>query len=126
MTGSTEVVDFVQCWAAAEERNDAGALAGLLADDFAGVGPLGFVVPREGWPARFVHRLENRAFTVEEPHVRDYGPAAVVIGVLHQQTSYQGQDNSGRFRVTLVAIRRAEDWVLAGVHIGPLQIPGGG
>jgi hypothetical protein len=57
--------------------------------------------------------------------VRDYGSAAVVIGVLAQETSFQGRDNSGRFRLTLVAVRPADRWLLANVHIGMLQNPGG-
>lgn len=125
MSASPDVLDLVQRWASAERHNDATALAGLLADDFVGVGPLGFVVPRVQWLARFEHGLANRSFAVDEPQVRDYGSAAVVVGELAQETSYQGQDNSGRFRLSLVAVRPAGEWVLAGVHIGPLQAPGG-
>jgi hypothetical protein len=42
---------------------------------------------------------------------------------LAQETSWQGNDNSGRFRVTLMAVRADEGWLLAQVHIGPLQAP---
>jgi hypothetical protein len=89
------------------------------------VGPLGFVLTREQWLARFTSGLENRAFAVEDPQIRLFGDAAVVIGVLTQETSWQGSDNSGRFRVTLVAVRPAGTWLLAHVHIGMLQAPGG-
>ena len=51
---------------------------------------------------------------------------AVGIGVLAQETSWQGTDNPGRFRVTLVAVQEGEGWRLAHVHIGPLQGPPGG
>src|SRR4029077_5482480 len=51
--------------------------------------------------------------------------AAVGIGVLAQETSWQGSDNSGRFRVTLVTVQAGEGWRLAHVHIGPLQAPPG-
>jgi len=71
MTAQNGVPDLVKGWAAAEERNDAGALDGLLA----------------------------------------------------QETSWQGTGNSGRFRVTLVAVQEGEGWRLAHVHIGPLQGP---
>ncbi len=125
MTAETEVLDLVQRWAAAEQGNDAEALDGLLADDFVGVGPLGFVLDRQQWLARFGNGLENRAFAVEEPQVRDYGRAAVVVGVLAQETSFRGVDNSGRFRITLVAVRPGDRWLLAGAHIGPLQQPAG-
>jgi ketosteroid isomerase-like protein len=125
MTAPAGVLDLVQRWAAAEQQNDAGLLGELLAGDFAGVGPLGFVLTREQWLARFRNGLANRAFAVEDPQVRGYGTAAVVVGVLAQQASWQGGDNSGRFRVTLVAARPADHWLVANVHIGPLQSPAG-
>ena len=125
MTAQNGVPDLVQRWAAAEQRNDAGALDGLLADGFAGVGPFGFILTRDQWLARFANGLVNRSFTVTDLQVRDYGTAAVGIGVLAQETSWQGTDNSGRFRVTLVAVQEGEGWRLAHVHIGPLQAPPG-
>jgi len=121
MTATNDVLDLVGRWAAAEEKNDAGQLDGVLADDFVGVGPLGFVLTREQWLERFANGLENRSFTVEDPQVHDHGSAAVVIGVDAQETSFRGGDNSGRFRLTLVAVRPGDRWLVAGVHIGPLQ-----
>jgi ketosteroid isomerase-like protein len=125
MTAADAVLDLAQRWAAAEQQNDAALLDGLLADDFVGVGPFGFVLTREQWLARFGNGLVNRSFTIEAPQVRGYGTAAVVVAVLAQETSWQGGDNSGRFRITLVTARSPERWLLAGVHIGPLQIPAG-
>jgi ketosteroid isomerase-like protein len=126
MTAQNGVLDLVQRWADAEQRNDAGALDGLLADRFAGVGPFGFILTRDQWLARFPNGLVNRSFTVTDLQVRDYGTAAVGIGVLAQETSWQGTDNTGRFRVTLVVVQEGEGWRLAHVHIGPLQGPPGG
>ena len=125
MTTPDGVLDLVQRWAAAEEKNDAGALEELLDGEFAGVGPFGFILTRDQWLARFANGLVNRSFTVTDLQVRDYGTAAVGIGVLVQETSWQGTDNSGQFRVTLVAVRAGEGWQLAHVHIGPLQAPPG-
>jgi ketosteroid isomerase-like protein len=125
-TDSThDVLDLVTRWAAAEEQMDAGLLDGLLATDFVGVGPLGFVLTRDQWRIRFQNGLHNDAFAVEEPQVHDHGTAAVVVGVLAQQTTWQGGDNSGRFRITLAAVRPADTdrWLLASAHIGPLQTP---
>lgn len=118
-----DVLDLVQRWAAAEQHNDADLLDGLLAEDFVGVGPLGFVLTRQQWLVRFRNGLENRAFTVEEPQVHDHGGVAVVVGALAQETSFRGRDSSGRFRLTLVAVRAADRWLLASVHIGPLESP---
>jgi ketosteroid isomerase-like protein len=121
MTATNDVLELVRRWAAAEQQNDAGQLDGLLADDFVGVGPLGFVLTREQWLTRFANGLENRAFTVEDPQVHEHGSAAVVVGVDAQETSFRGGDNSGRFRLTLTAVRPADRWLVASVHLGPLQ-----
>ena len=130
MTTQDGVLDLVQRWAAAEAHNDAATLDGLLDGGFAGVGPFGFILTRDQWLARFTNGLVNRSFTVTDLQVRDYGTTAVGIGVLAQETSWQGSDNSGRFRVTLVAVQAdggqaGEGWRLAHVHIGPLQAPPG-
>lgn len=47
------VLDLLQRWIAAEQRNDAGLVDELLAGDFVGVGPLGFVLDREQWLASY-------------------------------------------------------------------------
>jgi ketosteroid isomerase-like protein len=125
MSATSEVLELVERWATAEQGNDATALDGLLAGDFVGVGPVGFVLGRDQWLDRFGNGLENRAFAVEDAQVREYGTAAVVVGVLAQETSFQGADNSGRFRLTLVAARPADRWLLANAHIGMLQPPAG-
>jgi ketosteroid isomerase-like protein len=119
---SNEVLDLVHRWAAAEQANDAEQLDGVLAQDFVGVGPVGFVLNREQWLARFANGLVNSAFVVEDPIVHDHGSAAVVIGVDAQQTTFgDNQDNSGRFRVSLAVVKVADEWRLASVHLGPLQ-----
>lgn len=124
MAPQKEALDLVRDWTAAEADNDAGRLDGLLTDDFAGVGPFGFVLGREQWLERFRKGLANRSFTVEEPQVRDYGGAAVVTGVPAQETTLKGEDKSDRFRVSLVAVHAADRRLLAHLHIGMLQTGG--
>jgi ketosteroid isomerase-like protein len=119
---SNEVLELVHRWAAAEQANDAEQLDGVLAQNFVGVGPVGFVLNREQWLARFANGLVNSAFVVEDPVVHDHGSAAVVIGVDAQRTTFgDNQDNSGRFRVSLTVVKAADEWRLASVHLGPLQ-----
>jgi ketosteroid isomerase-like protein len=117
-----DVLDLVRGWAAAEQDNDSARLDRLLAPDFVGIGAAGFVLNRQQWLARFDNGLRNRAFTVEHPQVHRYGPAtAVVVGIDAQQTSFSGNDVSGRFRLTLTAVRPDADWLVGAVHIGALQ-----
>ncbi len=85
------------------------------------MGPAGFVLTREQWLQRFAGGLQNRAFAVEDAQVYDHGAAAAAVGVDAQQTVFAGNDNSGRFRLTLVAVRPDDRWLVASVHLGPLQ-----
>jgi hypothetical protein len=76
----TDVLDLVQRWAAAEQENDAGRLEGLLADDFVGVGPLGFVLSREH-PRQRPHRA---------PAAPRWPALAVGAGVLRREGGAAG------------------------------------
>ncbi len=117
-----DVLELVREWAAAEQDNDGDRLDAVLAKDFVGVGAAGFVLNREQWLGRFAGGLRNRVFAVEQPQVHRHGPdTAVVVGVDAQETSFGDRDVSGRFRVTLTAVRPAGGWRVAAVHIGALQ-----
>jgi hypothetical protein len=66
-----ELQQLGQEWAAAEVRGDVSALATMLADDFVGVGPLGFTLTREQWLDR--HRsgdLVYEEITWEDVDIR--------------------------------------------------------
>ncbi|MEV6773091.1 nuclear transport factor 2 family protein [Nocardia sp. NPDC051030] len=121
-----EVLDLVQCWAEAELEGDSDAYADLLAPDFIGVGPVGFVLDRTQWAARFTdHGLKYAEFSIIDPDVRTYGDTALVKAVLQQQATVMGQDTSGSFRVVLVVVRQAQRWMIANVQLsGPLIAPG--
>ena len=117
-----EVLELVHRWATAEQDNDPDGMDGLLAPGFVGVGAAGFVLAGDQWLQRFAGGLRNRAFTVEDPQVHRYGPdTAVVVGVDAQETSFGDRDVSGRYRLTLTAVRLDDSWRVAAVHIGPLQ-----
>ena len=120
-----EVLDLVQRWAAAELDEDADGLGELLAEDFTGIGPLGFVLTKQQWAGRYRGgELKNTAFEVKDPQVRLYGDSAVVVGVQKQETSFQGHDTGGEFRLGLVATKQDGRWVVAGVQLsGPLGPP---
>lgn len=119
------ILDLVGRWAAAELTGDADALSGLLVDDFVGIGPLGFVLTKQQWAGRYRGgELKNSAFDVVEPQVRTYGDTAVVVGVQQQETTFQGNDTGGKFRLTLIAVRRGDGWAVAQVQLsGPLGPP---
>jgi ketosteroid isomerase-like protein len=120
-----EVLELGRRWAAAELAADADALSSLLTDDFVCVGPLGFVLNKMQYVGpRRSGDLTFEAYTWGDVALRQYGDdVAVAVGVQTQRGTYQGGDASGRFRVTQVAVRQSDRWVLAGLHYSPIAGP---
>ena len=112
-------------WAAAELRGDTSSLAGILADDFVGVGPRGFTLTKEQWLSRHdTGSLRYESFGLDEMEVRPYGDAAVTV--CRQSAEGVYEDENGRFdikeqfRVTLVFVRQRGSWLLAGLQLSPI------
>lgn len=126
-TSLEQALDLGRRWAEAELRADVETLSSLLETDFICVGPLGFVLNREQYLApRRSGELKHEAFAWEDARIREYGDAAVAVGSQIQQSTYQGHDASGRFRVTQVLVRQAKGWVIASLHLSPIAQPPGG
>ncbi|WP_030590922.1 nuclear transport factor 2 family protein [Streptomyces anulatus] len=120
------VADFVQEWSTAEEREDHRALDDLLAKDFVGVGPRGFVRSREEWLARYsTGTVRNVLFAVSDLRIRCYGETAVVVAAQTQRSVNGDADASGAFRFTLVVVRQDGRLQLAGLHLSPNAAPAG-
>lgn len=127
MTTTDEIRDIGRRWAEAEVAGDVAGLDALAADDFALVGPLGFVLDRDQWLDRYRSgAFATSALSWDDVTVRDYGDAAVAVGTVTQEAAYQGQPNDGRFRVTQVAVRGGDGWRLAGLHYSPIAAPPAG
>jgi ketosteroid isomerase-like protein len=119
-----QVMELGRQWANAERAGDADALEPLLADDFLLVGPLGFMLDKTQYlGSRRSGDLRHESLVWEDVRVRAYDHAAVAVGSQTQRTTYQGRDASGRFRVTQVAIRRGDRWIIAGLHYSPIAQP---
>ncbi|MEV5981892.1 nuclear transport factor 2 family protein [Streptomyces sp. NPDC052114] len=119
-TSEQAVLNLVEEWRAAELAGDWAALGDLLTDDFIGVGPKGYLRTRDQWTAR--HRsgaVRTTAFAIGEAQVRHYGDTAVVLVAQTQRSTNNGDDASGAFRFTLVAVRAEDRWRLAGLHVSP-------
>ena len=122
-----QILDLGQRWADAERRADIAALDTLLADDFVCVGPLGFVLDKEQYLAsRRLGHLRHESLLWDDVRVRLCDGATIAVGVQTQQSAYQGQGASGRFRVTQVAVWLGGSWAIAGLHYGPIAPPPGG
>jgi hypothetical protein len=110
----------------AEADGDVEQLDAVLAPDFTGVGPAGFVLRRDQWMERFANGLVNESFELDELGWRTHDGVAVGIGVQRQRTTYQGHRNDGNFRVSLIAVpsglsgQQDGGWLLLGVHLSPI------
>lgn len=123
-SAEADVRRLSQDWVEAEVHGDAAALEGLTAADFTVVGPVGFVLDRQQWLARY----RDGTFTTSElayadVDVRVYGDAAVSVGVYTQKAAFRGSPADGSFRATHVAVRGADGWRLAGMHLSPIGGP---
>jgi ketosteroid isomerase-like protein len=115
---SQTVDQFLDEWTRAERGGDTSQLDRLLVEDFRGVGPLGFVLSKQAWLARFGGGLAYDRFELEELEGRQHGDAAVVTA---------RQTGSGTFggdplpfetvRATLTLISGDDRWQLAGIHM---------
>jgi ketosteroid isomerase-like protein len=109
---------FLGEWSAAEQAADTGRLGTLLTDDFAGVGPLGFILPRQAWLARHSSGdLRYDSFGLAEVQARVYGRAAVVTARNNTSGSYQGHPIPASTRATLVLVGDSGHWRLAAIHM---------
>jgi ketosteroid isomerase-like protein len=124
----TAIDELEQRWIAAELHADVPTLASLFTDDFACVGPLGFVLDKAQYlGSRRSGDLKHAALTWDDLRVREYADTTLVIGSQRQQSTFQGRDASAYFRVTqvLVRVQPAGDWLIASLHFSPIApLPG--
>jgi ketosteroid isomerase-like protein len=119
---------LVATWADAERRGDHATLERLLTDDFLGIGPVGFVLPKQIWVSRFDHGLRYDDLDVDELATREYGNAAVIVGRQHAHGEAQGNPTPDDTRVSIVAARTEPGgpWKIAHIQYSFMaSAPGG-
>ena len=119
MGNDDEIGAVLDAWTAAEVAGDSAALDRLLTDDFVGIGPLGFMLPKQAWLGRFTpDGLAYTAFALDDRQVRHHRDAAIVTGQQHQAGPYQGKPLPFEVvRATLVLLREPDRWRIAGTHM---------
>ena len=119
-----EVVRLADAWATAELQGDTAVLERTLADDFVGIGPLGFMLTKQEWLARHQSGdLKYASFSLDEIKVRVYNDAAILIGHQVQNGTYRGNSIQGQFRITLVFVQQQGQWKLASLQLSPIGQP---
>ena len=109
----------------AELLGDVVVLGDVLAPDFRGIGPRGFILTKEDWLAK--HRtgdLKYEAFERSEITLRTYGDTAIVTSRESTKAFYKGREvPGGDYRATHVFVRQEGRWRLAGIQLSPI-LPG--
>ena len=119
-----EVMRLADAWATAELRGDTTFLESTLADDFIGIGPLGFMLTRQEWLARHTSGdLKYESFSLDEVKVRMYNDAAILTGRQVQNAAYRGNSIQGQFRTTLVFVQQQGKWRLASLQLSTIGQP---
>src|SRR5258708_28606657 len=102
-----EVLRLADAWATAELRGDTTFLERTLADDFIGIGPLGFMLTRQEWLARHTSGdLKYESFNLDQGKVRMYNDAAVFTGRQIQNAVYRGNSTQAHVRTTPVLLQK--------------------
>ena len=112
-------------WAAARLRGDTSFLGEILADDFVGVGPRGFMLTKDQWLSRHdTGSLRYESFGLDEVQVRLFGGTAITVCRQSARGVYEGENGrfelDDQFRATLVFVRQDGRWQLAGLQLSPI------
>ena len=76
---NTTIDTVVDRWATAERTGDTAGLDSLLAEDFVGIGPVGFVLDRDAWLTRFDNGLRYDRLELDEISTHDHGDTVIVV-----------------------------------------------
>jgi ketosteroid isomerase-like protein len=119
-----EVARLADAWVTAELHGDTAFLERTLADDFIGVGPLGFMLTKQNWIARHQSGdMKYGSLDLDEVKVRDYDDAAILIGRQTQDAAYRGNSVKAQLRTTMVLVRLQGRWQLASLHMSSIGQP---
>ena len=117
-------------WADAERRCDAVATEQLLTDDFVGIGPVGFMLPKQAWLQRHTSgTLHYDELSLTEVETRTYTNSAVTTARWNARGSALGHPLPEASRATLVSVGTDDGWRIASIHFsfiaGTAGAPGG-
>jgi len=108
---------FLSEWTTAERTGDVEKLETILTEDFYGVGPVGFVLPRPAWLGRHRQGLAYEAFGLDELQVHHYGGVGLVTARNYTRGTYHGQPLPEALRATLVIPTDSGTMRLAAIHM---------
>src|SRR5204863_6724514 len=99
-TMSTTIDQLLAEWADCERTGDAQRLDRLLADDFVGIGPVGFVLDKPAWVGRLGPELHYDRLELDEVSTHRHGDTTIVVGHQHAVGTAMGNPTPPDTRVS--------------------------
>jgi ketosteroid isomerase-like protein len=110
-------------WATTERSGDAAGLEELLADDFVGIGPVGFVLDKAAWLARFDGGLHYDDLSLDEVSIHRHGDTAIAVAHQHAVGTARGNPTPPDTRVAFTIVCDGGALRIAGMQYSFLGIP---
>lgn len=108
--------DTLTTWADAERRCDAATTDDLLTEDFLGIGPVGFQLPKGAWLQRLTDgHLHYEELSLTEVTISEYSDSAVAVARLNTRGSAHGNPLPTT-RNTFHLVRVNDEWHIAGIQ----------
>ena len=113
---TNDIDHLLDTWTGAERAGDTTTLDDLLADDFVGIGPVGFVLDKPAWLGRFEHGLRYERLMLDEVSIHDHGDAALVVAHQHAVGDHAGNPTPPDTRVSFTVVADQGDLRIAGMQ----------
>ncbi len=114
----SDLTDFLADWADAERTADRSFLEAHLAEDFVGIGPLGFGLPKAAWIDRHQgDALQYTTFSLDEVQVHEVGGAKVVTARQDAEGTFAGTPVPQVLRNTFVLTGVDGEWRIGHLHM---------
>ena len=113
------VLQAIQTWLDADERQDRATLDRIIADDFVGTAPRGRIVTkRDIMPEEGTTGGHGLSISAQDIKVRILGDTAIAVG--RGLPKSQGPEARPELRFTVVFARRADHWQMVAAHLSPV------
>jgi ketosteroid isomerase-like protein len=122
---TTDIRQLLDEWTESERTGNGEALGTMLTDDFVGIGPVGFTLPKQVWVSRFSQGLHYDDLALDDVAVHRYGDTAVVVAHQHAVGSHNGNPTPEDTRVSFTIVPDDGDMRIAAIQYSFLAAPPG-
>lgn len=113
------VLQAIQTWLDADERQDRATLERIIADDFVGTAPRGrMVTKRDIMPEEGTTEGHGLSISAQDVKVRILADTAIAVGRGLPKT--QERQPRPELRFTVVFAKRADRWQMVAAHLSPV------